>query len=317
MQKKKVFIDGGHGTTGLLIIDVLNKHSGVELISIADEERKNPQAKSSIASQADLVILCLPDEAAIEAVKLYQPYQQTKIIDASTAHRTSPDWVYGLAELEHDWRRKIAGARLIANPGCYPIGMILLLRPLIMNKAIPSSFPVTVFGVSGYTGGGKNMVEQYQSMHETGAMEGAFTPYSLTSPHKHLPEIKQFTCLENEPLFLPSVADADRGMLDIIPMPGKADEYDKIEEILQSEYANEIFIRFSSSKSSDAHTGKLSLTANRGGNFVDLYLFKNNNDLILTACYDNLGKGAAYNAVQNLNIAFGFPEHEGIPNAQT
>lgn len=300
-----VFIDGQNGTTGLQIRDRLERHPDIAVISIDEGLRKDHTAKHSIISEADAVILCLPDEAAIQTAALID---EQVLIDASTAHRTHPDWTYGLPELSPVQREHIRTNRRIANPGCYPTGFTLAIRPLIDQALLPRETAIFVSALSGYSGGGKAMIEQYSSNDAA-----ACRPYAFDLNHKHLPEMTKFSGLDSAPIFLPHVGNFYQGML--IEIGLKKSAFTKpvssatICEAWQAAYAGEPFIQIMEANPEDCLIDRfLDPEAANGSNQVELLCFESQTDLLLVARLDNLGKGAAGAAVQNLNIALGLPE---------
>ncbi len=306
-QSSKVFIDGEAGTTGLQIRDRLAGLDGVEVISIDSALRKNESARKEMMREADAIILCLPDDAARDSVALADSLGEDspRIIDASTAHRTAEDWVYGFAELFKGQADRIAGARKVANPGCYPTGAIALLRPLIDAGIMPADFSVTVNAVSGYTGGGKSMIADYEK-----GTASAFQLYGLTLHHKHVPELELYSGLTRRPIFVPSVGNFAQGMLVSVPLhladlngsPKPAD----IEAAYGAHYSN----AHSSVRLVDTATlnGRIEPQALNGTDDMELFVFADDalGQAILVARLDNLGKGAAGAAVQNLKLMVGF-----------
>lgn len=314
-MKPAVFIDGRVGTTGLELDQHLSKRYDLEMLSIPETARKDPHKKSAIYRQADLVILCLPDNAAREAVSLTE---QTRFLDASTSHRVHQDWVYGLPELEEGQRKKIASARLVSNPGCYPTGFLLAIRPLIENKVIHPSTTIHVFAVSGYSGGGKTLIARYEDNDSESRDENLDTrPYSLSLAHKHVPEMTCYGKLEVEPIFLPNVGPFYRGMLVQITFSQSelqtAVSTSDLLNLFRKRYADEPFVRVMSAD--DKHTldsGYLSARACNFTNRIDIIIGGNEAQFSLIARLDNLGKGAATAAVQNLNLMLGLDERKGL-----
>ncbi|HEY4125003.1 MAG TPA: N-acetyl-gamma-glutamyl-phosphate reductase [Rhizomicrobium sp.] len=312
----KVFIDGAAGTTGLEIRERLSGRSELELVQLPDADRKDVRARREALNESDLVILCLPDEAAIEAVNMIER-NDVRVIDASTAHRTAPGWVYGFAEMEKDQRAKIAASTRVANPGCYPTGYLALVRPLIRAGIIPKDFPLTVNAVSGYSGGGKSMIEEFEKKNSPVYTETAVRTYALTLAHKHVPEMHVHSGQSHAPVFAPSVGRYYRGMIVEVPLqlwalPGKpaaASLHAALADAYESEALVEVadLAEAAAMKTLDAEMLKLT-------NGMELFVFGNDKtqQARLVAVLDNLGKGAGGAAVQNLNIMLGLPETTGL-----
>ena len=308
-----IFIDGGHGTTGIEIGDRLAGRPELSLITVPEAQRRDAGARRDALNAADIVILCLPDDAAREAVALIDN-GTTRVIDASTAHRVAPAWTYGFPELEPGHREKLANSRFVANPGCWPTGFLALVRPLVLAGLVPADWPVTVSGASGYSGGGKAMIAEYEG---TDSAPTAFRAYGLGLGHKHVPEMTRYSGLAHLPLFAPAVANAYRGMLVEVPlqlraMPG-APALADVHAALSAAYAGSPIVSVAALDDSSA-MGKLEIEHVGATDRLELFVFgsASSGQARLVAALDNLGKGAAGAAVQNLNILAGLPETAGL-----
>ena len=303
----KVFIDGRAGTTGLQIEGRMGLREDVELILLPQELKKDPAARKDAINQADIVFLCLPDAAAREAVSMLEN-SHTRIIDASTAHRTNPDWAYGFPELSEGHRRAVETSRLVANPGCHATGFIALAYPLVQLGMIPPDQQLIAHSVTGYTGGGKKMIEQYESPERDTEYDSP-RHYSLTLSHKHLPEMMQVCGLTETPIFCPIVCDFPQGMLVTIPLfLEKGLTMEKLKTAYRDFYAGQANIHVKDAPDS----GFLGSNNVVGTNDLNIFVSGNDRQAMISAQFDNLGKGASGAAVQNMNIMLGLDENFGL-----
>jgi len=316
---KTVFIDGQEGTTGLQISDRLSDRNDIELMVIPHDKRKDVGTKAGLLNEADLAILCLPDAAARQSVELITN-NGTKVIDASTAHRTTSGWIYGLPELNAGQRHAIKSSRRVSNPGCYATAFILALQPLVAQEILPGNYPVTINAVSGYSGGGKKLIQAYQAPGAMGEESLSHRPYALGLQHKHIPEMQRWAGLEHAPVFSPAVGNFYSGMLVAVPLLTRLLSKDvatsDIRDTLAAYYADEPFVRIMPLDSEDyLDDGFLSATGCNGTNRIDIFIFGGSDQMLLVARLDNLGKGASGAAIQNMNIMLGFEETAGLPAA--
>ncbi|MBR3360638.1 MAG: N-acetyl-gamma-glutamyl-phosphate reductase [Lachnospiraceae bacterium] len=304
---KKVFIDGSAGTTGLKVAARLSERKDIAMITLDETVRKDVKARQDAMNQADVVFLCLPDDAAIEAVPLVEN-ENTVIIDTSTAHRVAEGWTYGFAELS-GLRKKIQTAKRIANPGCHASGFLSLATPLTENKIIPKEMQLSCFSLTGYSGGGKKMIAEYEAEGRNELLD-APRLYGLTQMHKHLPEMKKIAGLEKDVIFSPIVAPYFAGMEVVIPIsPAELSATTaQIKEVYQDYYKTKI-VHFNEKADED---GFLSAGAFAGKDDMEISLAGNEERLLLISRFDNLGKGASGAAIQNMNIALGIEESEGL-----
>ena len=314
----RVFVDGQEGTTGLRIHEVLGARSDIELLRIDPERRKDEAERARLLNAADVAFLCLPDAAARASAALVTN-PRTCVIDASTAHRTAPGWVFGLPELAPGQRAAIRAARRIANPGCHASAFILLLRPLVDAGLVPRGLPVSATSITGYSGGGKKMIAEYEAAAQPGGDPALASPrpYGLALAHKHLPEMMAHTGLQARPLFLPVVASFYKGLAVSVPLHlsqlAAGTTAATLHGALQAHYAGERFVRVMplSDEATLAH-GFFDVQACNGTNRVDLFVFEGQEQALLFARLDNLGKGASGAAVQAMNVHLGCDEGLGL-----
>ena len=306
-----IYIDGEAGTTGLEIRERLEARSDLQLLLLGDR-RRDVEARREALNSADAVILCLPDDAAIEAVSMIEN-DKVRVIDASTAYRVNPDWVYGFAEMDAGQREAIANSTRVSNPGCYPTGFIGLMRPLVKAGLVPADLPVTINAVSGYSGGGKQMIAEF----EAEGASTAFRAYGLTLKHKHVPEMTKHTGLNRPVLFSPAVGNYRQGMLVEVPLHlsvlPETPSIERIHGALVEAYEGQGFVQVVDLEETEAMTG-IEPEALNGTNSLRLHVFgdRGGEQVRLVAMLDNLGKGASGAAVQNLNIMLGLDEATGL-----
>ena len=311
-MKKRVYIDGQSGTTGLQIFDRIGAREDLELMKIAEDKRHDIEERRKFLNEADIVFLCLPDDAAKESVSLIEN-ANVKVIDASTAHRTNDDWVYGYPELSKAQREKIANAKRVANPGCHATGSIATIAPLIRMDILPADYPLTIYSLTGYSGGGKKMIADYES-EERDIKLSSPCIYGRSLKHKHVPEITKVCGLDLTPAFLPVVDDYYKGMATTVMlhsklMKGRPTAHE-VWESLKGYYQDEHFVKvmdFEEEKPANIYANKLA-----GTNDLEIYVYGYEDLIGVTALFDNLGKGASGAAVQNMNIMLGLDEKTGL-----
>ena len=307
-----VFVDGQEGTTGLRIHEMLARRSDIEVLRIDADKRKDPAERARLLNAADVAFLCLPDAAAREAVALIEN-PRTCVIDASTAHRTAPGWVFGMPELAPGQRDLLRGATRISNPGCHSSAFILLLRPLVDAGLVPAQQALSATSITGYSGGGKSMIAQYQT-----AGEPALTsprPYALSMNHKHVPEMTEHTGLVIAPIFMPMVGNFYKGLSVSVPLhlPGLGTSAEALQAAFEARYAGEAFVRVMPLRDpATLAQGTFDVQACNDSNRVDIFVFASNTQALLMARLDNLGKGASGAAVQAMNIRLGLDEGLGL-----
>lgn len=312
----QIFIDGGAGTTGLQVLDRLDAHPDVKAVRLADDLRKDSNARRDMMASSDLAILCLPDDAARDSAAMAADVG-TRVIDASSAHRTHPDWAYGFAELDSGQRARIAAARQITNPGCYPTGFLALTRPLTNAGILPQDALLSVPAISGFSGGGNAMINR----HTAGDLPSVGA-YGTSLKHKHIPEMTHCAGLSHAPIFMPAVGDFYAGMLVHLPLHAgqltRTVNGQDLYDTLAAHFEGANFVRMGGSAANDdsalAQTGLMAADALVGQNHMELFVFENadSSQFWLTARLDNLGKGASGAAVQNMNISLGLEETTGL-----
>ena len=314
IMKTKIFIDGSEGTTGLRIYERFEGRDDIELLRISSELRKDVNERKRLINESDITFLCLPDAAARESVSLVEN-ENVKIIDTSTAHRTEEGWAYGFPELSEKHRAAIVNGKRIAVPGCHATGFMAVVYPLIAGGLLPKDYPVSAFSLTGYSGGGKKMIAEYE---EEGRNKDTFAPreYALTQQHKHLKEMKAITGLAREPLFSPIVADYYSGMVVSVPVYteflSKCKNPKEMTEYFVNYYKDQKFVQVVENGSEDLYGGMLSGNTLSGWDGLKIYITGNEERMVFSAQFDNLGKGASGAAVQCLNILLGCEENKGL-----
>ena len=311
MSKPNIYIDGKEGTTGLQIYDRLAAREDIELLLIGEERRKDPAERKKFLNAADLVFLCLPDKAAVEAVSLIDN-ENTRVIDCSTAHRTNPDWVYGFPELKKGEKEAIQAAKRVANPGCHATGFLACVAPLRQVGAIQPDYPLTCWSLTGYSGGGKKMIAEYEDPGRDPLLAGP-APYSLGMKHKHLPEMQKIAGLDYPPAFLPVLGDVYKGMCTTVMLHnthlGKHLEAEEIYDLLAFHYSGGPVVKTAPFGEAPA---RLYTSQMAGTDGLLLTVTGHQDQTLITAQFDNLGKGASGAAVQNMNLMLGFEETKGL-----
>lgn len=312
----KIFIDGKEGTTGLKIYERFANRNDIELLSLSEENRKNPEKRAEMINASDFTFLCLPDIAAIESAELCTN-PKTVIIDASTAHRTNPEWAYGFPELDDDFRKKIQTSNRIAVPGCYASGSIAILYPLVKSEILPKDYPVVIHAVSGYSGAGKKAISLYENQNRNPEFDSPRL-YALSQHHKHLPEIQKISGLDFEPIFNPYVCDYFQGMTVSIGLHTRLLQKkvppNDVLEMFKNHYKKTNFIQIAENLNGEDILTEPFIPANSLANTNQMQIFVCGNDerIVITTRFDNLGKGASGAAVQCLNIRMGIDEKEGL-----
>ena len=318
----QIFVDGQEGTTGLRIHEMLARRADVQVLRIAADQRKDAAERARLLNAADVAFLCLPDAAAIEAAALVSN-PDTCLIDASTAHRTAPGWAFGLPELAPDQRARLRASKRIANPGCHASAFILLLRPLVDAGLVPAALLLSATSISGYSGGGKKMIEQYQAGGSAGnavAHDPRLSsprPYALTLAHKHLPEMLAHTGLAQAPVFMPAVGNFYKGLAVSVPLHlsllPRGTDGAALHRALTAHYAGERFVKVMPlADPATLHSGFFDVQACNDSNRCELFVFGNDHQVLLMSRLDNLGKGASGAAVQSMNVPLGLDEGLGL-----
>lgn len=304
------FIDGKEGTTGLQIFDRLEKRDDVNVIKIDEKDRKNEKIRAKLIDESDVTFLCLPDQAAIDAVKLVKN-KKVAIIDASTAHRTNKDWAYGFAELDSVYRQKIETSNRIANPGCHASGFNAIVYPLVKCGILPKDYPIVCHSITGFSGGGKKMIAEYKNAGRDTNFDSP-RQYALQQTHKHHKEMKYISMLDETPIFNPIVADFEKGMEVSVPLYSKLLKgvgAKEIQQTLAEHYKAQKMVKV---MNFDNDIKLLPANKLADKNHMEIYVFGDNDRILISAVFDNLGKGASGSAVQNMNIRFGIEETYGL-----
>lgn len=313
-MKKKIFVDGLSGTTGLKIHERLSLYSELEMITIDYEKRRDPKERARCLNEADIVFLCLPDDAAKEAVTLINN-PNTKVIDASTAHRTNKEWAYGIPELSKQHRETIINSNRVTNPGCHASAFVLSVYPLIKQGILPTDYPLSVHSLTGYSGGGKALIEKYEANGGVNPYTVSPRPYSLSLNHKHLPEMTLRSGLTEDPIFIPILNNIYKGLAVTVPihlrMLNKKIKASDLHELLADYYKDEVFVKVMPyDNPSNLFDGAIDVTSCNDTNRAEIFVFGNDekNSAVIMTRLDNLGKGASGAAIQNMNIMLGFDE---------
>lgn len=301
----KVFIDGSAGTTGLRIYERLNSRKDIELLTLSEEMRKNTDARRQMLNLADIAFLCLPDKAAVEAVSLIEN-GNTAVIDTSTAHRTADGWAYGFAELSGPHRRTIQNSKRIANPGCHASGFISTVYPLVAHGVVPADFPLTAYSLTGYSGGGKSLIAEYEA-EDRDVRHESHRIYGTTLAHKHLPEMQKVCALTQKPVFSPILGDFYSGMATSVLLPGF--DAKTVWECLSDHYAGEKIVTVAPLGGDES---VIYASTYAGKDTMRIQVSGHETQTMVTAIFDNLGKGASGAAIQNMNILLGVDETTGL-----
>ncbi len=313
-MKYKIFVDGQFGTTGLKINEMLKNRSELELLTISEEEKKDIEIKKKFLNEADLVFLCLPDAASKESVALITN-ENVKVIDASTAHRTNPEWTYGIAEITPTQREKIKNSKRVCVPGCHASGFIMAMKPLIENGIVSKSQKIVCHSITGYSGGGRALIDAYEDPANKGKFDSQ-RPYALGLSHKHLPEMKHVLGLESAPFFTPSVGNFSQGMLVMSYLIkdelSKKVSKDEVISIYKEYYKGEQFVKIIENDIEYLDDGFLNAMNCNNTNTIEISVYDSEDYMLVISRLDNLGKGASGAAVQNMNIMLGLDEKLGL-----